>query len=369
LANEYWDCLVGGASGATEPVPSNATAGSTFTDGAVTWKIVTLPTTESSGDWGEYSSAAGASTSAGWNIQVSRVNDYTSGNVAAVDNLHMRALGSAAGWLVKGVNKNTTAGVLSQSFAAGDLTLARDGIFLNSTTAMLGAFVRTTKNKGLVFRRHFGAYTISRGHLQPFGLDLKKMIALTAAQAYHRRIQSSFVSNAASEYGEPADQNGTGPATDFYVSDEVPLVFCGLVKGSTGTPITCTLSGFSVTETPHRIRSAQRSEPIQLFSLGGGDQSFRASLGIPTSGFFMSLGEYIHNASATDGAAVKGWRVKTAGILCPDWVTGVVVVKQTARLRLALFLQVLLVISWMLRQRLLWLGMWRLGIIWDPLRY
>lgn len=319
LLGEYWECVTAGTSTGSEPTPSPTTDGTTFTDGTVTWRIRTLPTTAGMG-WGEYHALAGG-TSNTWNVQVRRISDHVT-NSATLDNLNLRAIGSATGWLVKGACKNTTSGVLSQSFAAGDLTLSSEGLILNSTSSQLGFLLRTTSLKHFMYHKQYGSYTSSRFHLMPFGEDYKKMVALGAAQAYHKRIQSALGVTGANEYAEPSDNfTGAGP---FLVSDEVPYVFCGIVKGSTGTPVACSISGISITEQPHSLNSTTRSEPVQIFTLAGNDHGLRQSLGTPTSGYFLALGEYIRNATVEN---TRGWQVTTAGILAPAWVTSTIYVR------------------------------------------
>ena len=321
----YWEAVVGGVAAGAEPVPADV-AGTKFTDGAVTWLAKNIPTTESRGDIGEY---CGVTTP----IHGSVGNTiYKNTNAAMVDNLHLRMVGSAAGILVRGLCKNTTGGALTQSFAAGELILGRDGIILGSTTAILGCLIKTDRLKNFVIRKNFGPYTASRFRLMPFDKTFTKLVCTPAQEPYHRRISSDCnLISGANEYAEPDD----GPHLEVacLVNADVDNIFAGIVKGSTGSPAACVVSGWTVNEVPHRAVSGfnANTNPItsevQLFSLFN-DSGYRSSLGTPTIGIFQTKGEFIQNANAVAGNTTPaGYDVTTIGILATAWAGATAVVR------------------------------------------
>lgn len=310
IVGTYWDCLVGGTSGGAEPTPST-NVNTQFVDNGVTWIVRALPTTAARGDWGQYVNAAGALIADAWNIQVGRPFDEGKAVSGSLNSLQTRAIGSAAGWLVRGACKCTGAGVLSSNFTAGAFTLSREGLFHNNNNEFLGAILRTDKSKSFVFKKHPGTYTNGRAHLVPLDKGFQLMTSSAAAQAYHQRIQS-WCGPVTGSYAEPSDNASDFP---FSVDAEVPYVFCGMVGGAAPGLV---ITGFSIVEALHRVGvNSDPTDATQLFTLHGDDYGFRSSLGTPTSGYFLFPGEYINNASAAGG-----FEVATAGIVVPPWVTG-----------------------------------------------
>ena len=321
LTTVFWECIVGGAPGSTEPVPSSNNINTTFTDGAVTWIVRALPTTISRGDIGYYT---GSYQSA--NISVSAIIQ-PAGPTARVDNLAQKAVGSAAGWLVKGMCKNTISGVLSQSFAAGDLALSREGLLLLSGTSELGFMIRTNVQKYFVLRKLFGAYTSNRAHLMPYDKAFVKMNCTALQATYNPRIQSSMAVTTAFQFVDPND-GFIGPY-NFLVGPNIPYVFLGVVRGSTGTPVACTLSGIELTALSSSAWGELVSLEAQIFAPKNMNDGYRYSLGTPTAAYNLALGEYIGNALVVSGNP-KGFGITAAGHLAPAWTTATYVKGQIA---------------------------------------
>jgi hypothetical protein len=324
LSSQYWECIVAGTSGASEPTAPTGASGTTFTDGSVTWITRNIPDTSACGDWGEYVGRAGGGGNS-WNITVGRPTEAVT-STAKLDNLHLRAIGAGSGWLVRGAVKCLGSGSMGAVFATSDLTLARDALLINMTSAALGAIVKTNLLKCFSIRKYFSpsGYGSSRAWLMPLDASYNKLPALPAAQAYYRRIQSWCFANSSSFYNESTD----GPVIEFVAlcNADVQNVFVGLQRGSTSPsgPVACALTGLEIAEKAHRSNSPLLTHSVQLSTLQGGDQAPRMSLGTPTAGFFLTLGEFIQNASVTSGNAPspKGWFVTAAGVLAPNWASG-----------------------------------------------
>lgn len=318
LGTVYWECIANGTSGGSEPTPTNSTAGSTFVDGC-TWLIRPIRTTQSSGDWGEY--VGGLNGNLGtWNHYIARTLPDTA-TTAMIDNWHLRACGSAAGWLVRDLVKSTNAGVITPNFAAGDLAICRDGLSILSTTTAIGAIFNAGQIKGLNIRKRFGSYSSCRFWMIPLDKNFQKLVVTTNQSAYHRRIQSALTISGANIYVDTTDtQSG-----NFYclINEEVKYVFLGFQRGSTGTPVACTVEALAVTQAQNFSRTLDTLSAAQFMTTQGSNYAFRSSLGVPTLGFYNNPGEYIQNASVQVGQP-KGFFVTTVGFGAAAWITSTV---------------------------------------------
>lgn len=314
----FFECIAAGTSAGSEPTPAQTNVNFTFVDSGATWIIRAMPDSTTRGDIGIYTGVNFEPL-----IYPAGANQVV-GNTVQVDNLNQRAIGSASGFIVMGAVKCTTTGVLSQSFSTSDLILARDGLLLgNTSSSQIGVLLRTKKAKLFRFGRLFGSYASHRGVLCAFDKGLQKINSSTGQYAYNTRIQTKMAPSGAFEFTDPAD--GDTSSRNFLVGPDVEYVFLGFYKGATGTPVACTLSGFSITALPFDTIGAL---PLiaEIFPLFGMFTGPRASLGTPTVGYFKSLGEFIQNASVASGNP-KGWFVTTAGILAPAWAGSAVYLK------------------------------------------
>lgn len=319
LGSFYWECLVSGTSGGSEPTPTSNVAGGTITDNTATWIIRATRDSSTFGDFGNYSGVNVAAVQ-----KIRNMNSYAEGNLASVGNAHMRAIGSASGWNVQGYCKYVS-GTLSKTFAAADMSLARDGLLISNIT--IGFLVNTEKHKLFRFGKILGTYQSQRANIVAYDKAYNKADVRTSQADYRQRLEAAPMSlDAAFKFADPND-NVTAPQ-NFMVGDNVPWVFVSVFRGSTGTPVACTFKGLSV-----QALSFNSYEPFPMTSQtmtpfeNADVPSPRSSAGTPTSGFFKYAGEYIVNSSTTDGASVKGWYVKTAGILAPTWLTSTAYVK------------------------------------------
>lgn len=308
----FWECIVAGTSHATTEPTIADIPGTTGTDNTVTWIARAMPDTASRGDIGVYTGTYFNPR----NYISSVIDSNVSRPSIAIDNLQLRGIGSATGWLVQGMQKCTTGGVLSQTFAAGDLALARGGLLLLSTTSQLGFLIRTDKHKSFQITKQFGSHTRQRGHATAFDAAFVKLPGVVAQNTYNPRINIGAMTIGAAQWTDPADTSAG--LTNMLVGTDTSYVFYGVVLGTTGTPIACTLSGISVTALPYSAAPIISTPQVSVLSLASPANGPRASLGTPTSGFFLALGEYIANAS---GGATAGYTVTTIGILAPSWVT------------------------------------------------
>lgn len=314
----YWECIVAGTSHAsTEPTVAG-TPGKTTVDNGVTWIERAMVTSLDRGDIGVYTGS-----SLNPKIHVRHFVEPPIADTFHLDNLHLRGIGSATGWLVQGACKNVTGGGMSQSWASGDFSLSRDGLILNSTASQIGFLIRTDKHKYYKYRKNFGPYSSQRARLMAYDKAYAKMNCTNTQPAYNTRILANMAPTGAFEIAEGTDLV-TFP-DNFLVGTDVPYVFFGINKGSTGTPTACVLNGISISALPCESTNviAPRAE---CFTPYGSLNTARSSLGIPTSGYFMAAGEFIQNASTGVGVT-QGHFVATAGILAPAWAPGVVYVK------------------------------------------
>ncbi len=314
LNGVYWECIVGGTSGGSEPNPPD-TALTTITDNSVTWIARNLPKSSSRGDYEEFTGSVALTP-----VEIQSPTQ-TSTSVSTIDALHMRAIGSATGWRIRGVVRGDPAtGATSLEFASTDFALSREGILLNSTTSLLGINIRTDKVKSLRVRKHFGVYSSSYTYVIPLDYSLGRLTATSNQTAYHRRVIGNLYVNGSGSYNEPS--SGPWNQLSFGVNDEVANTFVGIVQG--GAP--CVLGGLTIAENPHRATPYNEPAPlldgsIQLYTNFSTDQAMRTALGTPTSGYFLAVGEYIANGSATSTVGPQGWIVTTGGILAPPWHT------------------------------------------------
>lgn len=320
MAGYYWECITGGTSHATtEPIMAG-TAGKTTVDNGVTWIEKAIPIAGvTRGDFGNYCGFLSSP-----NGVIRDVHQVGEGTTASIVNAQFRGIGSASGWLVQGFNK-LVSNVPQQTFAAGDFKLARDGLLFGAVI-VIGYFIRTDQQHCFRYNKVLGTYKRHRGALYAFDKAFTKKDMRTTHSATNPKIMNGIMTItgafALSDTSDAAQESDT-----FMVGNDVPYVWISVALGTTGTPIACTFSGIEITALPYTGYPSSPSPRAEVFALYGMSEGPRASLGTPTSGFFLSKGEYIQNAAVTAGASAKGWRPITAGILAPQWLPGVTYVK------------------------------------------
>jgi hypothetical protein len=222
-----------------------------------------------------------------------------------MDNLHMKAVGSAAGWYIPGM------------YYVDDATL-------NTQTPTIPAngWVRLCSD-GVQFDWFHQCVLIDARRVKRFQIRMIGNLPRISCMPRDASMQRIALSS-----GNMAIQALGSLSGDKYITESAGGEYPNYVVVSNAVSyleVMFTIGkvqGFSIIPELSRVydEAGAHTSFVELF----GSLNQRYSFGTPTRGVFKALGEQILNR--TDPATTKGWYVATAGALAPAWATANAVV-------------------------------------------
>ncbi len=239
--------------------------------------------------------------------------DAPTPNNLVFDNLHLRAVESAAGVTVPGFENGTATGTTAdKNVGTGHIDILFDGLRLKNGSNGLALFLNTNKTKR--FRFHYGLTPAAqnRGRIQLRCYDANKTLYADLQTVGVCRGWGRFETTNASSYSQSNTSKDDSAIATRHDTKFARVFFQGEVA-------TKSIIHSIEVEAGSNLDSYNKSS-VQVENRLLLDFNQRYSNGTPIAGAFLSPGQHIRNLSGTTGQPLF-WTVTSTGYLCKSWAT------------------------------------------------